>query len=528
MSKPQPPHGAQAVFFDWRKHLPIHPVADAFPELSPAELIALGNDIKVNGLRLPIVVHTKGDPDNPEFKLIDGRSRLDAMAFVGIEFKFGQSHCDKHGEELHLSGVPGGKVQMAPGFSDEEIKSLVASLNLHRRHLDAKGKRAAIDALLKLDPGKSDRQIAEQTKSSPTTVGTRRKKAETAGDVSKLDTRTDTKGRKQPSTKPKATESESCSPGFAATCARAARLGREVRRFDSGYQLTCPDDGNGPPNFTSLGALNQELREIAASSPPKDTPAEGEETHGGPPIEADDTIEDPAIVLVNVLDSIKQSKAVAEAYRKILKASTFDRGAKKKISDAIESLIRKWRSVQSTLAARENDDTPSGSGSAPEGEAENTEAPAETASTGTVSASEEPATAPVDPATPPLPPSPTPPTPAPTPPSSPSPKPKLGERVKVLPHYQPAHRVPWPKNWRELGADDLEAVIDGVVNFGVNHRLTEHHHRQLRRMRSRLSALRGAERAEARLRGGDAGLSSSSSNVQKIVESAEGAAFHQI
>ena len=49
-----------------------------------------------------------------------------------------------------------------------------------RRHLDAKGRRAAIDALLKLDPGKSDRQIAEQTGSSPTTVGKRRKKAESA------------------------------------------------------------------------------------------------------------------------------------------------------------------------------------------------------------------------------------------------------------------------------------------------------------------------------------------------------------
>ena len=66
--------------------------------------------------------------------------------------------------------------------------------------------------------------------------------------------------------------------------------------------------------------------------------------------EPDETVEDSRTVLINVLNSIKQSKAVAEAYRKILKASPFDRGAKKEISDAIELLIRKWRSVQSTLA----------------------------------------------------------------------------------------------------------------------------------------------------------------------------------
>jgi hypothetical protein len=64
-----------------------------------------------------------------------------------------------------------------------------------------------------------------------------------------------------------------------------------------------------------------------------------------------DAVEDPAIVLTNVLDSIEQSRGVAEAFRKIFKVSTFDRAAKKEICDAIESLIRKWRSVQATLAA---------------------------------------------------------------------------------------------------------------------------------------------------------------------------------
>jgi hypothetical protein len=199
------PDGAQA--FDWRKHLKVHPTCAALPELSPAERVALGRNIEQNGMRVPILIHVEGDTD-PEFQLLDGRSRLDAMVAVGVEFKFERGHCKEHGAWLHLNitsdipiALPDGNTQTARGFSEEEINSLVASLNVHRRHLTAEQKRDAIDALLKLDPGKSDRQIAEQTRSSPTTVGKRRKKAETAGDVSTLDTRTDKRGRAQPATK---------------------------------------------------------------------------------------------------------------------------------------------------------------------------------------------------------------------------------------------------------------------------------------------------------------------------------------
>jgi hypothetical protein len=71
--------------------------------------------------------------------------------------------------------------------------------------------------------------------------------------------------------------------------------------------------------------------------------------------EPDESVEEPKQVHMNVLDTIEQSKAVAEAYRKIFKVSPFDREAKKEISEAIDALIRKWRSVQSTLAARTSD-----------------------------------------------------------------------------------------------------------------------------------------------------------------------------
>jgi hypothetical protein len=65
--------------------------------------------------------------------------------------------------------------------------------------------------------------------------------------------------------------------------------------------------------------------------------------------EPSDEVEDPHHVLMNVLDSIKDSKAVAEAYRKIFKVSSFDREAKAEIYNAINQLIVKWRTVQSTL-----------------------------------------------------------------------------------------------------------------------------------------------------------------------------------
>src|SRR5215831_2648870 len=77
----------------------------------------------------------------------------------------------------------------------------VISANIHRRHLTTEQKRDLIAKLIKATPEKSDLQIAKTVKASPTTVGTVRAKMEARGDVSKLETRRDTKGRKQPAKK---------------------------------------------------------------------------------------------------------------------------------------------------------------------------------------------------------------------------------------------------------------------------------------------------------------------------------------
>jgi len=195
---------------NWRDDLPVHPAADLFPLMSEPELRELGEDIKANGLQFPVIVH--------DDQLLDGRNRLDAMTLVGIEFKIKRLETliggkrkikDKDypgvwvmesngGVELPFSGAIG------RGTIDDPY-AYVVSANLHRRHLNSEQKRQLIADLLKANPEASDRQIAKQTNSSPSTVGAVRQEREASGDVSKLDTRTDSKGRKQPATKPKKT-----------------------------------------------------------------------------------------------------------------------------------------------------------------------------------------------------------------------------------------------------------------------------------------------------------------------------------
>ena len=174
----------------WRSTLSVHPAAEIFPRMTPEELRALGEDIIKNGLTSPIVLW-QPDSKSPA-RLLDGISRLDAIeiatgspAIVGAASIMAAQHflaCDK--------------VIVLDNSVDPY--AYVISANIHRRHLTAEQKRELIAKLIKATPEKSDRQIAETVKASPTTVGTVRAEMEAKGDVSKLDTRRDSKGRKQP------------------------------------------------------------------------------------------------------------------------------------------------------------------------------------------------------------------------------------------------------------------------------------------------------------------------------------------
>jgi len=203
----------------WRDVLKIHPAVELFPPLDPDEMRALGDDIRKHGLHEPVVVMRQyrrregGTMDVREYDLvlIDGRNRLDAMEAVGFTLvRDGKLDPTLGHKALGLEPLTG--VAYAELDDDVDVYAFVVSRNIHRRHLTAEKKRELIAKLIKATPEKSDLQIAETVKASPTTVGTVRAKMESSGDVSKLDTRQDTKGRKQPAKRARAPRSEKPPP----------------------------------------------------------------------------------------------------------------------------------------------------------------------------------------------------------------------------------------------------------------------------------------------------------------------------
>jgi hypothetical protein len=182
----------------WRSTLPIHPAAELFPRMSPDELRALGEDIVKTGLKSPIVLWRRDSKSQPS--LLDGISRLDA-----IEIATGSP------VTVGAPSIMAGEHFLACDTVIVLDKSVdpygyVISVNLHRRHLTAEQKRELIAQLLKATPEKSDRQIAETVKASPTTVGTVRAEMSTI-QIGQLPKRVgkDGKARKQPMNKPRTT-----------------------------------------------------------------------------------------------------------------------------------------------------------------------------------------------------------------------------------------------------------------------------------------------------------------------------------
>ena len=201
----------------WRVTLPVHPATALFPQMSSDELRELGRDIRKNGLRSSIALWQSDK--GASALLLDGISRLDA-----VEVELGRPvrvvprtyrlrtrwslETDEDGESVpvtNLIGKAGNSTAEQQTFillgRDVDPWAYVTSANLHRRHLTAEHRRELIVKLIGAMPEKSNRQIAKLVNASPTTVGTKRAEMEATGDVSKLDTRTDSKGRKQPARK---------------------------------------------------------------------------------------------------------------------------------------------------------------------------------------------------------------------------------------------------------------------------------------------------------------------------------------
>jgi hypothetical protein len=173
----------------WRDILPIHPAAELFPRMSPDELRALGEDIKKNGLHVPVALWSGG---GKKMYVIDGINRLDAMETVGIAFD-------------DMKGFQTVKPETDP-------YAFAISMNIERRHLTAEQRQHLLITLIARAPEKSDRQIAKEIGVDHKTIASARAKGEDVGRIPHVETHTDSKGRKQPSRKPSKAGKKSTKP----------------------------------------------------------------------------------------------------------------------------------------------------------------------------------------------------------------------------------------------------------------------------------------------------------------------------
>ena len=148
----------------------FHPLADIFPLLEGDEFEALSADIKRNGLHEPIILL--------DDQILDGRNRYRACIAAGVEPTY-------------------------RAFQGDDPAAFVISANIRRRHLTLEQKRELIEKLLEAEPTKSNRQVAKTVGVSHPHVAKVRDELEKAGDVETVTTSIDTKGRQQPSKRPK-------------------------------------------------------------------------------------------------------------------------------------------------------------------------------------------------------------------------------------------------------------------------------------------------------------------------------------
>jgi hypothetical protein len=194
----------------WREVLKVHPACELFPMMTEPGLRELGEDIKKNRLQERAKLMRQGG----DFVLIDGRSRLDAIEAVGLPIQvFIDSKPNRNFFEVVEVGNP---------------IAFVISANIHRRHLSGEDRKRLITELIKLDPTKSNRQLAKEAGVTHPTIAKARESFEHSGGVEGA-FHVDTKGRKQPARKSRAGASPSNAELSAAECKQHYAADDEAR-----------------------------------------------------------------------------------------------------------------------------------------------------------------------------------------------------------------------------------------------------------------------------------------------------------
>jgi ParB-like chromosome segregation protein Spo0J len=161
--------------FESPANYPTHRAARLFPLMGADELAALAEDIRQHGQRDPITLYRA--------EVLDGRNRKKACERAGVTPRY-----------VLLTHLP-------DGCSPTDY---VLSRNLHRRHLTPEQRRGVIAAVLKEDPKKSNRRVADQVQVDDKTVASVRRELEATAEIPQSDRTRGKDGRERPARKAKA------------------------------------------------------------------------------------------------------------------------------------------------------------------------------------------------------------------------------------------------------------------------------------------------------------------------------------
>lgn len=144
------------------------------PPLSPDEYQELYEDIKANGVLVPVMEDEDG-------VIIDGHHRAKIASELSIP-------CP---------------VEIVESKTETEKRGMAFTLNLRRRHLNREQRRALIAESLKKDPHLSDRAHGRRTGSHNATVASVRSELESTDQIDQSETRLSADGRERPASQPK-------------------------------------------------------------------------------------------------------------------------------------------------------------------------------------------------------------------------------------------------------------------------------------------------------------------------------------